>query len=199
MGRHLDVVVPILDEAELLPAPRWPAGVLDAPEVGPALARLLEHPSPRVRAFATRALGFLPASRPLEVHLDALEQDATLRVPAAEALARRGEDGARRRLLAMLAHDPSPATRVEALHSLASLRLEPAAVLPPLTAALADPATEVVDAAVRALLRLGRDARPALPALERLLDSAGRPVSTIVAAVISSLRDPGPGQAPGSA
>lgn len=189
MGRHLDVVVPILDEVERLPAPRWSPDALDAPEVSPALDRLLDHGSPAVRSFATRALGFVPASRPLPRDLEALALDAPLRVAALEALARRGSADALARLLGALATDAEASVRLEALRALASLRLAPDQVVPALTAALDDPAPDVVDAAVRALRPLGADARPALPALERLLDTVDRRTSAIVAVTIAKLRD----------
>src|SRR5207248_3132643 len=85
------------------------------------------------------------------------------------ALGAIGPDGAEGvpGLAAILEHDPDPEARHQASLSLAKMGTAARGALPALTVALGDDETLVRVNAVRALLHLGPEARPAVPAPDK--------------------------------
>jgi HEAT repeat protein len=183
-----------LDDPALSPRALWALAVI-GPEARAAagpVSELLKDRDPKVRALAARALGEMGP----EVHelapllAQALrDPDAQVRWRAAEALHEIGPEMASH--LLPLLKDKNLALRVGTVRALVLFH-ESADAIRALTDALRDPQVKVRAAAAAALLRLGPDAKVALPELLECLKGESREVqaqalNTILAA--ASLQD----------
>lgn len=171
----------------------------------PAVLAAAADPAPAVRSHAITALAALAAPAaavidPVDPRVDqaltaALADPASpVRRAAVQALARQPADAPALAALPALARDPGapvPA-RTAAIEALAGART--AAAIPVLAALLADRASEIVDAAIEALGRLGATspaaARMAAPALEPLLQRPALRVPAAAALVTMGASSP---------
>jgi HEAT repeat protein len=172
----LDGVIRCADDAE--PEVRQAAvlalgslGVRKA-EVEAALRRRLDDAEANVRFFAADSLARLESADNLAVQglVEGLNSpDASRRVAAALTLVRLGPSGkaAVPTLQRLLESDPEAQVRAAAARALG--RIEHAAAVSSLVAALRDPELEVRNAACDALGDIGPEAREALPALRECL------------------------------
>jgi HEAT repeat protein len=115
----------------------------DAPAVAEGLAAAIRDPSGRVHGEAVQALAAVAKVAPIEPPSSLLES---------------------------LTLGASPEDRASAAQALGYFRLQPGRAIGPLTAALKDPAREVVRSAASSLGNFGPEARSALPELIAILN-----------------------------
>ncbi len=146
----------------------------EAPVAEEALTALLDDPSPALRARAAKSLGFIAASGRLDAPPPRLvacldDENEQVRSSAAEALIeyRNGPE-----LIVPVALRRLPTEGKVASNAFTSLfwhvRLEPS-VLPLLIGGLSSEDTQVCLVCTAAINHMGREARPALPAILTLL------------------------------
>ncbi len=146
----------------------------EAPVAEPALTALLEDPSPEFRARAAKSLGAIAASGRLDAPPPRLvacleDKDEIVRAAAVEALFEYGKGP---ELLVPVALRRLP-TEGKVAHDVFRdlfwhVRLEPS-VLPLLIEGLSSKNTEIRLVCAAAINHMGREARPALPAIMTLL------------------------------
>ena len=149
----------------------------------PHVRRLLAHPHPRLRAFATRALHFRPyltgalvpeLGRALEDPVDEVRLMASRALGRVAASTDVDHESTRDVLVKTFTDDPNETVRVTAALGLGKLGSDGLAALPTLTAALDDPSPALRIAAAFARWEIGRTGPEAVPTLLTHLESAQR-------------------------
>lgn len=157
----------------------------------PALARLLDHPSPEVRAKAARALRRIGkrAAPELSHMLDSPSDEARLNALKAGGAIGPEAVGLVPKMIPLL-FDHSMTVRGEAYFAMARIGREASPAIPVLITAARDARPEVRSQAVRTLAWVGRESEAAEERLEKALGDSDPLVRAEAAMGVSTMRMP---------
>ncbi len=179
----LETTCPVYKKAarDVRRAAAFALGKIGAPEAIPALAELLDDPDWRVRAEVVRTLRTLGADVLPLVRRALRDEKGAVREAAVEALADIGRPAIP--VLIELSDHPDPEIHIEAIRALGRLRATEASPALIDIVLRADEG-KVVEAAVKALVRIGP---PAVPHLRELLSAPDSSARLFAAAVLFAI------------
>jgi HEAT repeat protein len=166
----------------------------DAEAAIPQLIPLLKDPNMYVRIEAARTLASIGKAAKTALIPMLQHSDVSIRANAAMALAQMEEEAkdALPSLIVLLKTDTNRQVQLNTIEALGMLRSQGAAAVPHLIPRLYDPDPTIHSYTVRALLRIGPAAKPAIPHLKELLKSANPSMRDDILTAIATIEKPPP-------